>query len=214
VARIRVAEELLRERIDRKDLAGLYAHLDDIREDVEAMDLLIGRILTMSKLDIHDAALKPEALNPADMVRELLDRLRPVMDQKGLRLEARLNSGAPFFSDREAMVTVLTNLLDNACKYTPENGAVTVTMASEEDGLHMTVTNTSRHLSPEQIGRVFDPFYQVEGSPSRGVGLGLAITRKIIHKQGGTITASQSGDALSIGFILPSLRLPPSSSAG
>ena len=205
LARIRVAEELLQEQLDRENPGDLRRHLNDIREDVEEMDRLIGRILALSKLDIHDAALKPEALNPADIVRELLERLKPVMDQKGLRLEANLSSEFPFFADREELVTVFSNLLDNACKYTPEKGTVSVTMASKEDGLHFVLTNASRPLSGEQIERIFDPFYRVEGSPSRGSGLGLAITRKIVQKQGGTITASQSAEEFRIALVLPSI---------
>jgi signal transduction histidine kinase len=129
------------------------------------------------------------------------------MDQKGLRLEVNLGFESPFFADREELVTVFSNLLDNACKYTPEKGAVSVTMASKEDSLHFVLSNASRPLSREQIERIFDPFYRVDGSPSRGSGLGLAITRKIVQKQGGTITASQSAEEFRIALVLPSMSI-------
>lgn len=203
LARIRVAEELLREKLGGEGHEQLGAYLKDIQEDVEEMDERIGRILALSKLDLHDMSFRPEPLDPSSMVQELLSRFGPSMDLKALRVEINQDFAAPFFADKEAMITVFTNLFENAAKYTPEKGKVVLSMTSRQGGLHFSIMNTSMPLSAEQIAKIFDPFYRVEGTPSKGTGLGLAITRKLIEKQGGTIAASQSEEGLRIEFSLP-----------
>jgi two-component system sensor histidine kinase CpxA len=207
LARIRLAGELLQDKIERGDGRGTVSHLKDIQEDVEEMDRMIGQLLALSKLDIHEAALKPEPLDPAAMVRGLLDRLKPMMDQKAVRTDAVLEYPGPFLADREAMTTVFTNLLENSCKYTAEGGTVVVRLDSEEGALRFSLSNTTgRTISDEQLERIFDPFYRIEGSTAKGTGLGLAITRKLIEKQGGTIKASRSPEGLCVSFVLPSAK--------
>ena len=205
LARIRVAAELLKEKLERGDAAGTERQLKDIQEDVEEMDRMIGQLLAFSKLDIHEAALRHDPLDLVALVKEHLERFGPMMDQKGIRTETDLRFMGPFPADRDAMSTILTNLLDNACKYTPPNGVVRVSVSPEEKSLRLSVVNTTdRVLSEEQLGRLFDPFYRVEGSSPKGTGLGLAIVRKIIEKQGGAIEASQSENSICITFTLPS----------
>lgn len=207
LARIRVAGELLQEKLKRGDAAGTERRLNDIQEDVEEMDRMIGQLLTLSKLDIHEAALKKEPLDPPAMLQEILERFKPMMDQKSIVTETAFDFAGPFYSDRDAMTTVVTNLLENACKYTPGKGTVTVRLGSEGGALRFAVTNsTSSALSEEQLQRIFDPFYRIEGSTPKGTGLGLAISRKMIEKQGGVIKASQSPEGLCVSFVLPSME--------
>jgi two-component system sensor histidine kinase CpxA len=209
LARIRVAGELLKEKLVRGDTRSTENHLKDIQEDVEEMDRMIGQLLTLSKLDIHEAALKPDTLDPAAMVQSVLYRFKPMLDQKSIRTEAAIDFHGPFCADREAMTMVLTNLFDNACKYTPENGTVAVRLGSEKTALRFELTNsTSAAFSEEQLERIFDPFYRIEGSGTKGTGLGLAIARKVMEKQGGAMKASQSPEGLCISFVLPSMNAP------
>ncbi|MBW1804201.1 MAG: HAMP domain-containing histidine kinase [Deltaproteobacteria bacterium] len=85
LARIRIAEELLREKLARKDIKNLERYLEDIREDIEALDHLIGRILDLSRLDLKDSPPKKEAFDPEEMVKALLDRLSPATQERGCR---------------------------------------------------------------------------------------------------------------------------------
>ncbi|PKN62060.1 MAG: hypothetical protein CVU57_26165 [Deltaproteobacteria bacterium HGW-Deltaproteobacteria-15] len=209
LARIRVAGELLQEKFMRGDSRSTENHLKDIHEDVEEMDRMIGQLLTLSKLDIHEAALKPEILDPAAMVQDLMDRFKPMMEQKSIRTETAIDFNGPFCADREAMATVLNNLFENGCKYTPEKGTVAVRLGFEKTSLRFALTNsTTRTLSREQLERIFDPFYRIEGTAPKGTGLGLAIAKKVIEKQGGTINASQSPEGICVSFVLPSMQAP------
>jgi len=203
LTRIRVAEELFRERVERGDYEECKKHLDDIREDIEEVDRLIERILVLSKLDIQEGPPRFERLNPSDLINELLEKLKPAVSRRSLRVAKDLSRDLSVLGDRDALRTALLNVLENAVKFSPEKGDVIVRMHSENDGLETSVTNAFEALSEEDLKRIFEPFYRTERSPATGSGLGLAITKKIIEKHGGTIEAANSPEGLTIQIHLP-----------
>lgn len=206
LARIRIAEQLLAEKLERKKYEDLERHLNDIREDIGEMDRLIGRILDLSKLDLHDRPFHREPFDLSRLMEDLLEQLEPAIQQKRLSLTTSLTPAPSVTGDREALGTAISNVLDNAVKYTPEGGRLMVSMAPEEGALRLSITNTCQALRPEDLIKIFEPFYRAEGPPrggGRGSGLGLAITRKIIAKHGGTIAAVNTEDGLMIQMLLP-----------
>jgi len=203
LARIRIAEELIRGKLEVKSYQDLDRHLDDIREDIDELDHLIGRILDLSKLDIHESPLKPEPFNPKELIQELLDRLKPAMDHKGLTVETDLSFDPPFNGDMDALYSVFSNVLDNAVKFTPESGRVSVEMRSDEDTITVSVTNTFDALPEGDLINIFEPFYRTKEKKAEGSGLGLAITKKIVEKHGGTIEALNWDEGLKIQIRLP-----------
>jgi len=206
LARIRVAEELLRERLERGDYEDLGRHLDDIESDIEELDRLIGRVLDLSKLDIQETPLNYDAFNPAHLTAELVEQLKPAMNRKKLGIETDLSTAPSFTGDCSALRTALSNILDNAVKYTPEGGHVTVEMHPENGWLLINITNSTEALSEEELVNIFEPFYRTKGAPEEGTGLGLAITRKIIERHGGSIEACNSEEGL---MFLTRLPLSP-----
>jgi signal transduction histidine kinase len=108
-----------------------------------------------------------------------------------------------FFGDKEVLRTALSNVLDNATKFTREKGQIIVKAFSEKHYLVMSITNTFRPLSEEDLTRIFEPFYRADRSQSIGSGLGLAITKRIIARHGGHINASNSIEGLEIQIRLP-----------
>ena len=203
LARIRVSEELLRERLERGDHKDLKRHLDDIQEDVLELDRLIGRILDLSKLDVQETGLTLEPLDPVSLINELLERLRPVIKHKGLHLKKELSFDSRFLGDRDALRTAFSNILENAVKFTSEDGHVNVIMASEYDTLVIRVTNSFEALSPDDLTGIFEPFYRTRGDRGDGSGLGLAITKKLIERHGGSTEALNSAEGLTIQVSLP-----------
>ena len=203
LARIRIAEELLRERLERGDKKDLNRHLDDIQEDIEELDRLIGSILLLSKLDIQEIALKLEPFDLSDLINELLKRSEPAISHRGLRVMTVLSSDQPVFGERDSLKTALSNIIDNAVKFTPEKGHVITKMHLEKDFFIISVTNSFEELSKEELTRIFEPFYRTEISGAAGSGLGLAITKKIIERHGGTIEAINSSKGLKIQIRLP-----------
>lgn len=206
LARICIAEELIRERGERGDHKDVGRHLDDIKEDIEELDRLIGSILLLSKLDIHEEPLKHEALNLSDLIKELVDRLEPVKRRRGLSVMTSITCDDPVMGNKDSLRTALSNILDNAVKFTAENGKVIIKLYSENEFLNISITNSFEKLSAEDLTRIFDPFFRTEQFPAGGSGLGLAIAKKIIERHGGSIKAVNSDMGLQINVSLPMTR--------
>lgn len=207
LARIRVAEELLREKLEKLeklDNKDLDRYLDDIREDIEELDRLIGQILDLSKMDLHDAPLNLEILDPSALINELLERSENTMNQKGLNLTRELSFDPPFIADKGALRTALSNILENAVKFAPEKGDMSVKMGSANGWLVISVTNSFEAMSKQDLERIFEPFYRTTEASKTGTGLGLAITKKIIERHGGNIKAVNTEEGLRIHVKLPS----------
>ena len=202
LARIRIAEELLRECIDRGDYEECASHLGAIQEDIEELDRLIGRILVLSKLDIHEKPLKMEGIDLTEFIRELLERFRPAMSKKELRLSEDLSYTVPFFGDRDALGSALSNILDNAVKFATPGGDVKIHMHPQTGGVAISVYNSCNPPAQKELGRIFEPFYRAEDSSVQGSGLGLAITKKIIQKHGGRIEAAGLAGGLQVNIFL------------
>ncbi len=203
LARIRIAEELLREKVAQGGGPDLTGDLDTIREDIEELDSLIGRMLELSKLDARESPLKRAPLNPSELIEELAGKFRPLIDRKELRLTTELSFEPPFSADGAALRSALMNVLDNAVKFTSEGGVISVRTAWRPGTLEITVTNTFERLPEDDLVRIFDPFHRTGRSPASGSGLGLAITKKIIERHGGSITAHNADKGLEITMSLP-----------
>jgi signal transduction histidine kinase len=203
LTRIRVAEEIIQKKLKKDDSKKVEKHLNAIREDIEELDRLIGRILEFSKLDIHEGSFERVPLNLPALLRELLDRFETAMKEKGMVLRTELPSSALVYGDREGLRSALSNLLDNAVKFAPKGGEVAICVAEDAGSLRLSVTNTYRELSEDELDRLFEPFYRVEGVSERGTGLGLAIARKIIDQNGGRINASNSEKGLEFVILFP-----------
>jgi two-component system sensor histidine kinase CpxA len=204
LTRIRVAEEMLREKLEQEELAGGQRYLDEMREDISELETLIARILELSKLDIQETPLSVTPMDPSAMIRDLLAKLEPVMEQKQLRVATDLSYASPFIGDREALGTALMNVLGNAVKFAPEKGKITIRMASEHGFLTISVANTYKEIPEEELSKIFDPFHRIKKTKAAGSGLGLAITKKIIERHGGTIEARNADQGFEIVIALPS----------
>jgi signal transduction histidine kinase len=203
LARISVAEELLREKWERGEGKDLPRHLDTIREDIEELDRLIDSILALSKLDLHQGSVNLEPLHPSELVQELLERFKPAMDRKGLYLTADPLIDSIIMGDKDALRTALSNLLENAVKFSPSEGRLLVRAYPKGGFLEISIANSFGALSGEDLEKIFEPFYRIEGSRESGSGLGLAITKKIVERHGGTIKATNSPEGLEIQIRLP-----------
>ena len=201
LARIAVAESLISERLERGEYKDLERLLNHIREDITELDQLIDRILALSKLDIHETTLNVQPLDLPEMINERLERLRPAMDKRNLQLKKELSFDPPFYGDRETLQTALSNVLENAVKFSPEKGTVTVKVRSTSEGLDITVTNTFEVVPDEDLLTIFEAFNRREGAEERGYGLGLAITKRIVEKHGGRIRAVNGEEGFEIQII-------------
>jgi signal transduction histidine kinase len=155
-------------------------------------------------MDLHDAPLNLEIIDPSALINDLLERLKPALNQKGMRLTKDLSFDLPFIADKAALRTALSNILDNAVKFTPEKGDVSVNMWPENGWLNISVTNSFEAMSEQDLEKIFEPFYRRKEALKKGSGLGLAITKKVIERHGGNIKAVNTEEGLQIQVKLPS----------
>jgi signal transduction histidine kinase len=203
LTRIRMAEELLRDKAAQGNIKDVTGHLDGIREDIDELDGLIGRMLDLSRLDMRQSPFRPEPLDPSALIGELLEKLRPVIERKGLHVTAELSHNPPFFADKEALRLALVNVLDNATKFAPEKGDISVQMEWKSDTLEIRIMNTSEELLQEDLSRIFDPFHRLKRSNAAGSGLGLTIAKKAVERHNGSIEALNKEKGLEIRIALP-----------
>ena len=198
LARIRVAEELIRARMDQDGSINGKRHLDAIREDIEELDALIESILVFSKLDVRDARLKSERLDVVEILNNLLARFESSAQKKSLRISVKFPDCCYLSGDKDTLRTAFSNLVENAIKFTPEKGNINVALHSDPGRMTFSIENSYPFSGDEDLGRIFDPFCRIEDSGQKGTGLGLAITKRIIEKHNGTIEALATSSGMCI----------------
>lgn len=169
--------------------------LDIIQRHTDRIIALVDDLLTLSQAEGPGPQLSMGGLDLADLIEEVAQGLQPRAAEKRLALTLDLQRPAPLAGDRDRLAQVLSNLLDNAVKYTPEGGTVTVTLAREGEAWTIRVADTGIGIPPAHQARIFERFYRVDKARSRdmgGTGLGLAIARHIAQAHGGGISVSSS----------------------
>ncbi len=203
LARMQVAGEMLAESMDKGDTAKARELLQSMAEDLAELDLLIGRMLKLSKLDLQAEPLDLKALELAPLLEELLTRFGPLLQKSGVRLLSHLAPGVRVRADRAALSGALANLLDNAVKFTPAQGMVEVSLTRGDKGALIEVANSSPPLDQAEVARLFEPFYRRSQAGAPGSGLGLAIARKVIERHKGAISAEYSSGRFVVRVSLP-----------
>jgi signal transduction histidine kinase/CheY-like chemotaxis protein len=187
--------DLLRAEAGDRGLPDFIADLEKIHGAARHLLALINDVLDLSKIESGKMDLVPEAFDVAGLVREVTTTIQPLADKNGNRLVVRCPDDLGLMNaDPTKVRQSLFNLLSNACKFT-ERGTVTLEVARPVGAGAVTfrVTDTGIGMTPEQVGRLFEPFSQADPSTTRqfgGTGLGLAITRHFCRMMGGDVTVS------------------------
>jgi signal transduction histidine kinase len=153
--------------------------------------------------------LRQGPFSPAVLIRAVTDTLRPMAEEKFIRLEAAsMGADLMAWADCDKITQVLTNLISNALKFTPARGEVNVTVRRDSaEWLQISVSDTGPGIAPEEADKIFDEFYQLRQPGERktgGVGLGLAISKKLVEMHGGKIwLESGIGEGSLFCFTLP-----------
>lgn len=167
--------------------------------DSERMRKLVQDFLTLSNLESGRVEWHPESLTLQECVDLALSRLRTRSSTEKLpQIAAQIPQNLPLVkADGDWLVEVLAKLIDNACKFTPAQGVITLkAIRNSHQMVEVTVADTGRGIEPNRLEVVFDRFYQEEGALRRttgGTGLGLAICRQIVNGWGGEIWAKSAG---------------------
>ena len=180
-------------------------HASVMLQAANQMDTLIQDLLDVTRLErgqLHFSR-RPEAIGA--LMATTADLLAPLAAARGVTLETELEAGLPLVDiDPDRIAQVLSNLVGNAVKYTPEGGHVKMRAVHSGTGVLVTVQDTGVGISPDDLPFVFDRFWQSKRTDRSGAGLGLAIALGITRAHGGTLTLeSQPGHGTSALLSLP-----------
>ena len=179
-------------------------HQSAVKKAAHRLLALINDLLDLNRLEGGHVVLNLENASLVDAARLAVARASELAERQTveLRLDAPLTS-IMVQADPERLQQVLVNLLDNAIKFTPGGGSVTVRIDRREHDAVVSVIDTGVGVPPDQIGRIWDRFYQADSSTRRqfgGTGLGLAIVRHVVELHGGGVSVSSDGPGLGSTF--------------
>ena len=169
-------------------------------------------LLDLARFEGGIADLKMSAVDMGALLRGIVEKFTPQAQKAGVRLQVYIPNDLPMLiGDGDRLAQVFTNLMDNALKFTPANGQVTLTATSAADEMELSVTDTGIGVEAEALPRLFDRFYQVDasraGGDKHGAGLGLAIVKEIVQAHGGRIIVrSQAEHGTTFVIHLPLAR--------
>ncbi|TSA57012.1 MAG: sensor histidine kinase, partial [Planctomycetaceae bacterium] len=211
---------------------GQEKFLSLAKRNTDRLCTLVNHMFDIFQMESGKMALHPGQMDIADCIGNVIDTFKPLADEKSVSLEMLIDPGIPLtYADRHRINEVIGNLVGNAIRYTPENGAVTIKayqiktmpdMANEaaeafdqrfpsmvSHFVEVTVTDNGSGIPDELVDHIFDKFRQVESSLSTegnraGMGLGLAVCKYAVEAHGGKIWCkSKKGEGSTFGFKLP-----------
>jgi signal transduction histidine kinase len=182
-----------------------------IYEEAERLNRMVTELTDLARIQAGRLSLKMTALDVGEMTSAIAERLAIVAARKNISIRAQTSPMPQIAGDGDRLVQVLTNLIGNAIKYTPNGGKIVVSTSVASGGVEIIVKDSGIGIPPDDLPRIFERFYQVDKSrgPSRGTGLGLAITNEIVQAHGGKIRIESAGvnQGTSVTVWLPSPQL-------
>jgi signal transduction histidine kinase len=186
-------------------------YLQMISRENERLSRLIENFLAFSRMERNKQAFEKVRVEPAEVARAAAEAVTERRAAEASRLDVEIAPDLPdIVGDREALSTVIVNLLDNACKYSDNDEEIVLRAYGENGRVVFDVEDHGIGLSRRAAKRVFERFYQVDSDLSRrgsGVGLGLAIVKFIVDAHGGEVSVtSQAGVGSTFRVKLPAVQ--------
>ncbi len=213
--------ELLEERAREEERADLAADLLKVRDAGYHLLELVDQVLDLARVEAGKTEVDNERIQVTELLEDVLETVQPLAAANQNRLRVGGAHGGAIESDAGKLLQILVNLAANACKFT---NAGTVTLSAErlirggQEMVRFQVADTGIGLSAEEIGRIFDPFTQADGSTTRrygGTGLGLTISQRLAELLGGRITVrSRPGAGSTFTLELPASAAPAEAPPG
>lgn len=204
-AYVQVLQRLL--EVQKNERVGSI--INKVLSQVDKMQLLIGDLLDTSKIEAGKLRLSKQAFSLDALVFEIAESMQLITDTHTIRLKGV--SEAMIFADRDRIGQVITNLIDNAIKYSPNASSVEIERSVQKDEVTVTVSDFGLGIAKKDLKHLFQRFYRAQqvstGVVYPGLGLGLYICAEIIHRSGGVLSVqSEQGKGSAFSFTLPVLR--------
>jgi signal transduction histidine kinase len=186
--------------------------IEDQLSEIDRMNTLVSDLLVLARLDADKLDLSHQTFDLAKVLAETADRFILRAAEKEILLDIEVPGELPALGDPGRTGQILAALLDNAVRFTPSGGRVTVVGSSDDGRVQATVTDTGPGIPSEHLPHVFERFYRADAARDRdhgGAGIGLAIAKALVEAHGGTITARSDGRDQGCTFVV---RLPKASS--
>lgn len=203
---IRIGTSLLLRGIPPEEREqGGWFHLESIRQSAEQMERLINDLLEVKRLEAGKVPLERRQTPVEPLLQSVHNTFLALAAQRGLRLACHVAGVLPpVWADRQRVMQVLSNLVGNSLKFTPEGGRIDLAAVAGTGEVVFRVSDTGPGIAREHLPHVFERFWQSRREGKQGLGLGLAICKGIVEAHGGRIWAeSENGEGTTIGFTLP-----------
>lgn len=183
-----LSESILLQEDVPKEMYVEFLH--DINSEVDRMTAIINDLLTLVKLDQKEIPVNFKEIDLNEWMADIIKRLQPLADAKGVSLQWDKLKEIRADVDEMKLSLAISNLVDNAIKYTPEKGTVKVTLDADHQNVFISVADTGIGIPEDEVSRIFERFYRVDKTRDRetgGTGLGLSITHATIMMHKGSI---------------------------
>lgn len=172
------------------------------------LNQLIGELFELAKLDSSETVLNVEPFSLAELVHDIIHKFKLEAEKRDIIIQSDFGTNLPFaYGDIGLIQRVLDNLIENALRYTPTGGRITLSLSGESDNIMVKVADTGQGIPEDELSHIFDRFYRLEKTrtaSAKNAGLGLAIAKRIIDLHGGNIqAASKPNQGTTFSFALP-----------
>ena len=167
---------------------------------------LVNDLLDVSRVSTGKLRVQQTPIDLAPVIDSAIEACRPAMDTRLQTFTVQVTTGAlEVNGDPVRLAQVLSNLLDNASKYTPNGGEIALSVVVGPEGVMLTVSDNGIGISPAALPRIFAPFVQDAHAVifnKDGLGIGLTVVRELVEAHGGTVVASSAGTGLGSQFMI------------
>src|SRR5215218_1177565 len=204
-----LAESLVEILEEDPEQARFFA--EQLKNETERLAQLITDLLDLARLESEEGIPNPTPVDVRGVLMLVLSRLRPTARQKNITLTWKRSGSTDVLytvrGDETQLISMFTNLVDNAVKYTPHGGSVEVVAEPNEREVVVRVSDTGIGIPEEKLSRIFERFYRVDKARSKktgGTGLGLSIVRHVAENHGGHVAVESAlGEGSSFTVYLP-----------
>jgi signal transduction histidine kinase len=181
--------------------------LRTVHEEIERLTRLVEGLDQLARDEGGEDAVRTDSLDLSGMVRRALELASPELTQRDIQVAFDDPMDLPpLHGDPDAIGQVISNLVQNAARYTDDGGRITVRLAVEGDGVRCTIENSGVGIPPDELALIWERLHRVDRSRARssgGAGIGLAIVRQIVEAHRGQVGASSADGQTAIWFTLP-----------